>query len=285
MRSNDSGKEYLALGMKILIIGDIVGRGGRKAIHTLLPELRKAHNCCFCIANGENIAGGSGLTEKSVLEMKNSGVDVITTGDHIWRRKEFVESIRHLPFVLRPANLHERQPGFGYGIFPIPIGGTICVVNLLGRVFMGTYSNCPFEVIDRIVAKVREKSKVICVDFHAEASSEKNAMGYHLDGRTTAVWGTHTHVATADERILEKGTAYITDIGMVGARKSVLGRDIKAVLSVFTTGLPGYMTVVERGDIVLHGIVLTFDPKTGRALAIERIEKVFEAEDFSMDKK
>ncbi|MHC4841892.1 MAG: TIGR00282 family metallophosphoesterase [Planctomycetota bacterium] len=256
--------------MKILVIGDIVGKGGRQAVCELIPKLRRQYNCCLCIANAENIAGGSGLATKCVKSIHDNGVDIVTSGDHIWSRREFVEQIKALPYVLRPANLSPCQPGKGYGIFNIPIGGQIAVINVLGRVFMNTRSDCPFAAVDRIIEEVSRRTPIIVVDIHAEATSEKIAMGRYLAGRVTAVWGTHTHVQTADERILDGGTAYITDLGMVGSSESVLGRDLKAVMHNFSTGLPARFHVVEH-DIVVHGVVIEFDQQTGKALSIERI--------------
>lgn len=260
--------------MRILLVGDIVGKGGRKAVRQLVPQLRRELQCSFCIANGENCAGGAGLTEKGVLELKDSGVDVVTSGDHVWDQRDFVGQIAGLPFALRPANVYKGQPGRGFNIFPIPIGGNICVINLMGRVFLKAQSDCPFVEADRILAQVESRTKTIFVDFHAEATSEKIAMGRFLDGRVTAVWGTHTHVQTADERVLPKGTAFLCDLGMVGARESILGRDINAVVTKFSTGMPSRFKVVETG-IEFNGAVVDFDPETGLATGIERVVRYF----------
>jgi metallophosphoesterase (TIGR00282 family) len=261
--------------MKILLIGDIVGKGARKAVCKLVPELRKEFNCCFCIANGENIAGGSGLTHKCVESLNHAGVDVVTSGDHIWRQKEFIQDIHRLPYVLRPANFHADQPGKGFGVFNIPIGGVICVISLLGRVFLQHHGDNPFTAVEQILGKVNHQAKIIFVDFHGEATSEKVAMGRFLDGRVTAVFGTHTHVQTADEQIFPGGTAYISDIGMVGGRDSIIGRDIGAVLKSFTVGMPSHYKVVEK-NIMLHGAVVEFNPEDGTAIGIERIKREFE---------
>ena len=258
--------------MKALLIGDVVGKGGRDAVRALAPALRREFNCAFCIANAENCAGGAGLTEKAVLELMAGGVDVLTTGDHVWDQREFVTQIKHLPFVLRPANLPACQPGVGYGVFPIPLGGEAIVINLLLRVFMKMSSDCPFAAVDRILAEVGKRTPIVFVDVHGEATSEKIAMGRYLDGRATAVFGTHTHVETADEQVFPKGTAYITDVGMVGARESILGREIGAVLTKFTTGMHARFTVVEHG-VTLHGAVVEFDRETGRASAITRVAR------------
>jgi len=259
--------------MKILLVGDIVGKGGQAAACRLVPKLRKEHHCCFCIANAENIAGGAGLTRAAVENLHNHDVDVVTAGDHVWDKTDYVGHIDGLPKALRPANLSARQPGRGYGIFKIPIGGTIAVINLLGHVFMRAQVTCPFATVDRILEEIGSRTTVIIVDMHAEATSEKIAMGRHLDGRVTAVFGTHTHVPTADARVLPEGTAYITDLGMVGSRESILGRDIKDVVHRFCTGLPTRLRVVED-DIELHGAVIELDVATGKALSIESVSAV-----------
>ena len=208
--------------MKILLVGDIVGKGGQAAVCRLVPKLRKEHHCCFCIANAENIAAGAGLTRAAVENLHNHDVDVVTAGDHVWAKTDYVGHIDGLPKALRPANLSARQPGRGYGIFKIPIGGTIAVINLLGHVFMRDQVTCPFATVDRILEEIGSRTTAIIVDMHAEATSEKIAMGRYLDGRVTAVFGTHTHVPTADARVLPEGTAYITDqIGRASCRERV----------------------------------------------------------------
>ena len=257
--------------MKILLIGDIVGKGGRRAVRQLVPEIREEYGCCFCIANGENAAGGSGLTSRCVEELKRTGVDVITSGDHIWSQKDFVKDIGNFPYVLRPANFNSLQPGKGFDCFESPIG-LICVVNLIGRVFIAHHVDNPFTVVDRILNEVQGHSKYIFVDFHGEATSEKIAMGRFLDGRVTAVFGTHTHVQTADERIFPKGTAFISDVGMVGGHESVIGRDIQGVINSFYTGMPSRFKVVEK-DIMLNGAVVEVDPDTGNAKKITRVTR------------
>ncbi len=257
--------------MKILLIGDIVGKGGRRAVCDLVPQLRREFDCGFCVANGENMAGGGGINRKCLEGMLKPGVvDVVTTGDHIWDQKDFVGEIASYPNVLRPANLPKEQPGNGWGIFTGPDGRSIGVISLLGRVFIHLQSDCPFRAADRALAEILPKTKIVLVDFHAEATSEKIAMGHHLDGRVTMVFGTHTHVPTADEQILPKGTALQCDLGMVGARDSILGRAIAPVLKRFTTGMPSPFTVVETG-IRLQGAVLELDPVTGRAKSVQRV--------------
>ena len=256
--------------MRLLFIGDVVGKGGRKAVAHFVPLLRAEYGCEFCIVNGENMAGGGGLTRRGLDELLTAGVDVVTTGDHVWDQKDFVEQIATCPGVLRPANLPPMQPGRGYAVFPTAAGVPILVMGLLGRVFMGHQADCPFRTADAILAECASQAKVIFVDIHAEATSEKIALGRHLDGRVSAVVGTHTHVPTADEQILTGGTAFQCDVGMVGARDSGLGRALQPVLRRFVTGMPGHFTVVETG-IRLQGTLVDIDPATGRATAIQRL--------------
>ena len=257
--------------MKILFVGDIVGKGGRQAVATLVPELRRELGCDFCIANAENIAGGAGITRRCITDLEGAGVDVFTSGDHVWDQREFVTEIAHLPTVLRPANVHAGQPGRGYGLFPAPDGRQVGVINLLGRVFMNGLSDCPFQAADRIVAELRPSTPFLLVDIHAEATSEKVALGRYLDGRVSVVLGTHTHVPTADECILPGGTGLQCDVGMVGSRESVLGRDLEPVLQRFSTGMPARFTVADH-HIRLHATLVTLDEQ-GRTTAIERLSR------------
>ncbi|QSH40606.1 TIGR00282 family metallophosphoesterase [Lentisphaerota bacterium ZTH] len=258
--------------MNFLFIGDIVGRGGRQAVKELVPELRREFNCPFCIANGENMASGSGLNAKCVKDITEY-VDVITTGDHIWDQKSFEQEIRQFDHVLRPANLSERQPGNGWKIFRNPGGGEFAVINLQGTIFVRESAYCPFETAEKILEEIPSRVKCIIVDFHAEATSEKIAMGYFLEGKVTAILGTHTHVQTADAKILPGGTAYITDVGMTGAERSVLGRDVDAVVEKFRTGLPRRFTVIEKG-IRMDAVVVTYNLQTGEATAIKNISRM-----------
>jgi len=251
--------------MKALFIGDIVGSGGRAAVKALLPELRRELNFQFVIANAENCAGGNGLTAKCMAEMPC--VDVFTAGDHVWDQKGFDLEIPTLKNVLRPANLSSRQPGRGWGVFPNPAGGSVAVIVLQGKVFMRESACCPFETAEKILKEIPASVKNIFVDFHAEATSEKIAMGYFLEGRVTAVIGTHTHVQTADVSVLPGGTAYASDAGMVGAARSVLGREVDDVLYKFTTGMPGRLRVAETGPIRFCGVLVEFDYLTGRAVS------------------
>ncbi len=260
---------------KILFIGDIVGHGGREAVKALAPQLRQEYGCAFCVANGENMAGGGGMTKPLLEEFAAGTVDVFTSGDHTWDQREFQGQIDKLDYALRPDNLGPRQPGRGYGVFTAADGTRIGVLNLMGRVFVGPPSGCPFTAAETAVEALRRETNLILVDFHAEATSEKIAMGRFLDGKVTAVFGTHTHVATADSTIFPGGTAFQCDAGMVGARESILGRDIAPVLTRFTTGMPTRFTVCDKG-VSLHGIVLTADTETGKALAIERVVRDFD---------
>lgn len=255
--------------MKMMFIGDIVGSGGRKAVLDMVPELRRQHNLSLVIANAENMAAGSGMTANTVRELSKV-VDVVTAGDHVWDQKGFDSEIKHLQNVIRPANYHTNQPGVGVKIFQNPIGGDYAVIALQGQVFMRECAFNPFNVVDKIINELPVRIKTIFVDFHAEATSEKRAMGYFLEGRATAVFGTHTHIQTADEQVLSGGTAIIADVGMVGGDRSVLGREVDAVLRKFTTGLPGRFPVVEN-NIRLDAVIVTYDYMSGRASNIERI--------------
>jgi len=255
--------------MRILFVGDIVGKGGRKAVTAWVPQLRTEFGCDFCIANGENMAGGGGLSKRCLEELSHAEVDVFTSGDHVWDQRDFVTEIQHQPAVLRPANVHPDQPGRGHGVFMGTNGIPVAVINLLGRTFMNSLADCPFQAVDRILPQLQHKARIVVVDFHAEATSEKIAMGRYLDGRVTAVLGTHTHVATADEDVFPGGTAFQCDVGMVGGRDSVLGRDLRPVLQRFSTGMPARFTVTTSG-IRLNATVVDVG-NNGRAVRIERV--------------
>lgn len=262
--------------MKLLFLGDVVGKGGREAVKKLLPELRRRFNAQFAVVNGENSAAGAGMTGSCVRELATVA-NVVTAGDHVWDQKGFELEIGMFPNVIRPANLSSLQPGRAWGVFQNPAGGEVAVISLLGKVFMRESAYCPFETVERIVEKELPRSvKTILVDFHAEATSEKIAMAYFLDGKVTAVLGTHTHVQTADARILPGGTAALSDAGMCGADTSVLGREVESVLKKFRTGIPTRLPVVEKGTIRVDGAAITYDPATGRASEIqafsERVE-------------
>ena len=258
--------------MRILMIGDVIGRPGREAVDRILPGLRDEMGIDLVIANGENAAAGFGLTEDTASELLDSGVDVLTSGNHIWDKKEFIpymDDVRGegLP-VVRPAN-YPCAPGVGV----IRRKG-VAVVNLMGRVFMAQL-DCPFRTADRILDEIRneEETPVIIVDFHAEATSEKQAMGWYLDGRVSGVFGTHTHVGTVDARILPGGTAYLTDVGMTGPVDSVIGSDTRAVLERFLTSMPQRLEVA-KGPCVLNSVLVEVDEETGRAIHLERVDRM-----------
>jgi metallophosphoesterase (TIGR00282 family) len=246
----------------ILAIGDTVGKPGRKAVSQLLPGLRQQYGLDMVIANGENAAGGIGLTPDSARELLDAGVDVLTSGNHIWAQKEIFPYLDGQMPILRPLNYPPGVPGQGY----IAVGEVV-VVNIMGRTFIGNI-DCPFQAMDKLLSEL--KQKVIVVDFHAEATSEKVAMGRYLDGRVSAVLGTHTHVGTIDSQILAGGTAYVTDIGMTGPADSIIGDDVEAVLQRFLTGVHHRLSV-GKGKPVLNAVMVDIDQGTGRARSIERI--------------
>jgi len=252
--------------MKILVIGDIVGRPGRQAVQAFVPDLRKEYGIDLVIANGENAAGGFGLTVDTTQELLDSGIDVITSGNHIWAQKEIIPYLDGDMPVLRPLNYPHGVPGRGW-----LVTRKVMVVNLMGRTFMNSY-DCPFRGMDALLAEIKPETKVIIVDFHAEATSEKVALGRYLDGRVSAVLGTHTHVGTIDTRILPGGTAYVTDIGMTGPDDSVIGDDAEAVIQRFLTMMPHHLSV-GRGKPVLNAVMVEVDEKSGRATNIERITR------------
>ena len=251
--------------MKILAIGDVIGKPGRRAIRQFLPGLINEYGVDLVIANGENSAHGIGITVNTARELIDVGVDVITTGNHIWAQKEILQHIDGLP-ILRPLNFPPGAPGRGFIML-----GDVMVVNLIGRVFVGQY-DCPFRAMDSLLSSIEIPPKIIVVDFHAEATSEKVALGHYLDGRISAILGTHTHVGTIDSRILPRGTAYVTDIGMVGPLDSVIGDDINNVLNSFLIGMPHRLSV-GSGRVALDAIFVDIDDKSGKARDIKRIRK------------
>lgn len=257
--------------MKILFIGDIVGSPGRRAVNKLLPGLKGEHSLDFVIANAENASGGSGIIPKVADELFDSGVDALTSGDHIWKRKEIFELLSRERRILRPINFSAMSPGRGSAIFKSRSGQKVGVINVNGRVFMDPLE-CPFKATLAAQKELAQETKIIIVDIHAEATSEKIALGWYLDGKVSAVLGTHTHIQTADERVLPQGTAYLTDAGMCGPYDSVIGRKVEQVLERFITGLPVRFEVADE-NIQLHGAVLDIDDKTGRARSIVRIQK------------
>jgi metallophosphoesterase (TIGR00282 family) len=256
--------------VKILFIGDIVGEPGRRAVKTLVPKLRGQHALDFVIANGENSAGGSGITPRTAGEIFSAGVDVITSGDHLWDQKEVMELLANEKRFLRPLNYPADVPGCGSGVFEIPNSKLkIAVLNAQGRTFMPPLEN-PFLLAAKEVKRLREQTKIIFVDFHAEATSEKIAFARFLDGQVSAVVGTHTHVQTADEQIFPGGTAYLTDAGFTGPHESVLGREIEPVIKRFLTGMPQRFEVAKNA-VRLHGAVIEIDDASGKAIKIQRV--------------
>lgn len=273
--STDKSRSGAGLGsaeLRVLLVGDAMGRPGREVLTRVLPTWRANGRAHVIIANGENSAAGKGITEKTAREMFEAGVDVITTGNHVWDNREVFQFIGNEPRVLRPANfaLGMDIPGRGYGIFTAPGSGIkYAVVNLIGRVLMGP-ADCPFRTVRDILVEVRRETPIVFVDFHAEATSEKTAMGWFLDGLVTCVFGTHTHVLTADARLLHNGTAYITDIGMTGGLDSVIGMKFETVIDRFLRGMPAKYEVAER-NLGMCGALVTVDTATGRAKAIEPV--------------
>ena len=257
--------------MKLLFIGDIVGQPGRRAVAELVPKLREQHALDFVIANGENSAGGSGITPKTAEEIFSAGVDVITTGDHLWDQKEVMELLASEKRFLRPLNYPPGTPGQGSAVFQINKLPPIAVLNVQGRTFMPPLEN-PFLLALDEVKRLRQQTKIIFVDFHAEATSEKIAFARMLDGQVSAVVGTHTHVQTADEQIFPGGTAYLTDAGFTGPHESVLGREIEPVLKRFLTGMPQRFDVA-KDRVLLHGAVIEIDDASGKAVKIQRISE------------
>lgn len=258
--------------MKILFIGDIVGSPGREAVNKLLPVLKEEYSLDFVIANAENAAGGSGITARIAQELFSSGVSVLTSGDHIWKKREIMEVITKEDRILRPINFPEGAPGSGSGVYKTSFEGVkVGVINVQGRVFMEALES-PFKTTLRACEQLAQETKIIIVDVHAEATSEKVALGWYLDGKVSAVLGTHTHIQTADEKILPQGTAFIADAGMTGPYYSVIGRKIENVLERFLTSVPVRFEVALE-DIQLHGVVVDIDAATGKANSITRIQR------------
>lgn len=262
--------------MKILFIGDIVGSPGREAVKQLLPQLKKEYSLDFAIANAENAAGGSGITAKVAQELFDAGLEALTSGDHIWKKREIFEIIDKEERILRPANFPANAPGRGSGLFQTQSGLKVGLINLQGRVFMEALE-CPFKISREAQEALAKETKVIIVDIHAEATSEKVALGWYLDGKVSAVLGTHTHIQTADERILPAGTAYLTDVGMTGPLDSVIGRRTEDVLARFISAIPIRFEVAKE-NIQLQGALLDIDEETGKARSILRIQKKFNSE-------
>jgi len=255
--------------VRLLLIGDVVGKPGRQIVVRSLPGLKVAEQLDFVVANAENVAGGSGLTPELFHELLAAGVDCVTMGDHIYRRREIFSILERDERIVRPANYPGEAPGRPFAVLRAKGHVQVAVVNLLGRVFMPPV-DCPLQAADRVLASLPAGVRVILVDYHAEATSDKQIMGRYLDGRVSAVLGTHTHVATADEQILPHGTAFQCDVGMTGPHESIIGRRIDRVLETTRTFRPTHFEVAS-GDCRLHGSIVDVDPETGRATAIRRI--------------
>jgi metallophosphoesterase (TIGR00282 family) len=259
--------------MRVLFVGDVVGKPGRQAVRQLLPELRRRHAVDFAVVNIENAAGGFGFTPEIAREVLDAGADCLTSGNHVWKKREAYGYIDSEPRMLRPANYPDGAPGRGYGLYVV--GRTqIAVANLMGRVFMDPL-DCPFRVLDQIWERIGGESPLFLVDFHAETTSEKVALGWYAAGRASAIIGTHTHVQTADERILPGGTAYLTDVGMTGPINGVLGVATEPVIEKFLTQMPVKFEVA-RGPAALMAVLLELDDHTGRAHRISRLQEHLE---------
>lgn len=254
--------------MKILFLGDIVGKPARLYLNDALSKIRRDLACDVVIANGENSAGGSSITPDTAQEIFNAGIDIVTTGDHIFKKKESREAMERMD-IIRPLNYGDAAAGRGYLIKEIK-GHKVAVINLLGRVFMQPV-DCPFKAVRAVIEDIKREAKIIVVDMHAEATSEKLAMGYFLAGKVSAVIGTHTHIPTADERILEGFTAYITDAGMTGSFDSILGREKHQIIERFVTNMPVRFNLAQ-GDVRMQGVVIEVEEDFGRARSIERVE-------------
>jgi hypothetical protein len=254
---------------RILFVADVVGHPGREAVKALLPGLKKELDVDLAVVNGENAAAGFGLTAKLVAELREAGADVITSGNHVFAQKEFVTELPTLERVIRPANLPPAAPGQGWWVVEAA-GHQVLVMNLMGRIFIDPIDD-PFRAADAILAEHRDIKISLC-DMHAEATSEKTAMGWYLDGRVSAVVGTHTHIPTADARVLPGGTAYVTDVGMVGPRDGCIGMDKDVVLKRFLTGVPNRF-VVASGPVTFNSVLVTISTSSGQATSIQRIDR------------
>ena len=255
--------------MRILMLGDIFGQPGRNALKTRLPDLRQNLAVDLVIGNAENASGGVGLTRDSMVELLAMGIDVLTSGNHIWRHKDVYHSLDKEPRLLRPANYPPGAPGRGLGLFTLPDGRQIAVMNLLGRTFMDNV-DCPFQAAQSLLEHIPATVKIRVVDFHAEASSEKKALGWWLDGKVSVVAGTHTHVQTNDPQILPQGAGYLTDLGMCGVQESVIGMDPQSSLARFVTGLPASFKPA-KGKAAINGLWADIDDDSGKALALELV--------------
>jgi metallophosphoesterase (TIGR00282 family) len=257
--------------MRVLFLGDVVGRPGRRAIETVLPRLRRESAIDFVIANGENASNGKGINPRAAEELRDAGVDVITSGNHIWQSRDIIPYMTENARLLRPLNYPPEVPGCGWTVRPSRSGAPVAVINLIGRTFMPPAA-CPFLAVEAVLPEVCREAAVIVVDMHGEATSEKVGMGWFLDGRVSAVVGSHTHVQTADEAVLPGGTAYLTDAGMCGPEQSVLGVRTEQVLYRFRTQMPVRFDVAG-GPVLVQGAVVDVDDATGRATAIARVRE------------
>ena len=263
--------------MRILILGDVMGRPGRRAVREIVPSLIKKEAIDLAIANAENAAGGMGVDIKSASELFSAGLHVLTSGNHIWKKKEIYPYLNEQPRLMRPANYPDGAPGQGWYAWENQHGLNALIINLQGRVFMPNHVDDPFRCVDGLLKEHGRHSPVIIVDMHAEATSEKNAMGWYLDGRVSAVYGTHTHIQTADERILPGGTAFITDLGMCGPFDSVIGMEKEVVINGFISQLPRKFEVAQE-NAVLQGVIVDVDSQSGRARDIRRLRVPMEAD-------
>ena len=254
--------------MQILVIGDVIGKPGRQAVQKILPNLRQQLKLDLVIANAENAAGGLGLTLSTAKELLEAGVDVLTSGNHIWDQKEIIPHLDSELPILRPLNYPPGVPGHGCMIFE-----NVAVVNLIGRTFFAHNFDCPFRAIDNLLNGLSSKHSVIIVDFHAEATSEKVAMGRYLDGRVSAIVGTHTHVGTVDAKVFPLGTAHITDIGMTGPVDSIIGDDVQSVLQRFLTAMPHRLPVSTGTKVTFNSVLINVDDKSGKAESIQRLDR------------
>lgn len=259
--------------MKIIFFGDVVGKIGRRALEEIVPKYKKKYKPDLIIANGENIAHGTGVTEDTLQEVLAVGVDLVTTGNHVFAKKGYEEVFTNFENkIIRPANYPEGLPGRGYATLKIK-DKRVCVINLNGRVFLQENFEDPFREFDKIEKLLKiAKSDIVVVDFHAEATSEKNAFGWYVDGRASAVLGTHTHVPTSDNKILPKGTAFVSDVGMVGARDSIIGVEKEGPLNLFLTQIPTRFEIPEEGIAQINAVLVEIDEKSGRAKKIERLD-------------
>ena len=270
------------MALRVLCLGDIVGRPGRQVVHQKLPQLVRDRQVDLVVANAENIAGGSGITQNLFNKIRSYGVDVVTLGDHIYKKQDIVPTLQASERVVRPANLSSHAAGRTFTCVTTNSGVNVCVFSLLGRIYMNLPADDPFAAAEKVLAQIPANVRVAICDFHAEASSEKVAMGHWLDGRASVIFGTHTHVPTADAKILPGGSAFITDVGMCGPYDSVLGRRKDRVLKFMTTNMPVPFDVAT-GDVRLSALLAEIDPETGRALSAERVEVRGENADQAYD--